>query len=71
MDDRKLKVYLDTLVISHLWQIDAPKKMQETLALWEEFKKGKFDIYISLLTIEEVNDCSEIKRNKLNTKFLM
>ena len=66
MDDRKLKVYLDTSVISHLWQIDAPEKMQETLALWEEFKKGKFDIYISLLTIEEVNGCSEIKRKKLS-----
>lgn len=66
MDDRKLKVYLDTSVISHLWQIDAPEKMQETLALWEEFKKGKFDIYISLLTIEEVNGCSEIKRNELS-----
>ena len=42
MNERKLKVYLDTSVVSHLWQIDAPEKMQETLALWEEFKKDKF-----------------------------
>lgn len=24
MNDRKLKVYLDTAVVSHLWQLDAP-----------------------------------------------
>ena len=42
MNERKLKVYLDTSVVSHLWQIDAPEKMKETLALWEEFKKDKF-----------------------------
>ena len=42
MNEKKLKVYLDTSVVSHLWQIDAPEKMKETLALWEEFKKDKF-----------------------------
>ena len=31
MSDRKLKVYLDTAVVSHLWQLDAPVQMQQTL----------------------------------------
>lgn len=66
MNGKKLKVYLDTSVISHLWQPDSPEKMQETLALWESFKKGNFDIYLSLLTIEEVSSCSETKRNKIS-----
>ena len=69
MNERKLKVYLDTSVVSHLWQIDAPEKMQETLALWEEFKKDKFDIYLSQVTIEEVNECTEEKKQKLS-KYL-
>lgn len=30
---RKLKVYLDTSVISHLQQEDVPEKMRETLEL--------------------------------------
>lgn len=29
-NNRKLKVYLDTSVISHLWQLDASEKMNET-----------------------------------------
>lgn len=34
----KLKIYLDTSVISHLQQEDVPEKMQETRELWEQFK---------------------------------
>ena len=69
MNEKKLKVYLDTSVISHLWQLDAPEKMQETLDLWDEFKVGKFDIYLSKVTIEEINECTEEKKQKLS-KYL-
>ena len=65
MSDRKLKVYLDTAVVSHLWQLDAPVQMQQTLELWERFKEGIFDIYLSDLTIDEVNECGDEKREKL------
>ena len=64
-DNRKLKVYLDTSVISHLYQLDAPEKMAETLALWDKFKKGGFDIYLSDVTIDEVDGCQEDKKVKL------
>ena len=40
---RKLKVYLDTSVISHLLQEDVPEKMADTRRLWEMFKAGKFE----------------------------
>ena len=66
MEYKKLKVYLDTSVVSHLWQLDAPEKMQATLTLWEEFKRDKFDIYLSQITIEEVNKCTEEKKQKLS-----
>lgn len=32
---KKLEVYLDTSVISYLYQEDAFERMQDTLALWE------------------------------------
>ena len=41
---KKYKVYLDTSVISHLYQLDAPEKMAETKALWEKFKNDEFDV---------------------------
>lgn len=31
----KLKIYLDTSVISHLMQEDVPEKMADTLKLWD------------------------------------
>ena len=46
IDNRKLKVYLDTSVISHLWQLDTPEKMQEILALWDVLKKDLIFIYL-------------------------
>jgi len=41
---RKLKVYLDTSIVSCLDQQDAPDKMNETLRLWELFRQEKFDV---------------------------
>ncbi|MBD5485760.1 MAG: type II toxin-antitoxin system VapC family toxin [Lachnospiraceae bacterium] len=66
---RKLKVYLDTSVISHLLQEDVPDKMADTRKLWEMFRDGKYDVYLSTVTLEEVADCPEPKRSELR-KFL-
>lgn len=41
---RKLKVYLDTSVISHLMQEDVPEKMVDTLQLWELFREGTYGL---------------------------
>ena len=40
----KLKVYLDTSVISHLLQEDVPEKMADTRKLWEIFRTGKHEV---------------------------
>lgn len=61
---RKMKVYLDTSVISYLEQEDAPEKMAETRQLWEMFKRGKYDVYLSTVTLEEIEKCPEPKRTK-------
>jgi predicted nucleic acid-binding protein len=59
----RLKVYLDTSVISHLMQEDVPEKMADTLKLWDMFKAGKYDVYLSTVTLEELSDCPEPKRS--------
>ncbi len=59
----KIKIYLDTSVISHLEAEDTPEKMQDTLQFWQELKKGKYIVTISDLTIAELTKCPEPKRS--------
>ena len=66
---KKLKLYLDTSVISHLKQDDVPDKMADTLQLWEEIKAGLYEVVISDVTIEEVGRCSEPKYSFLFDKL--
>ena len=61
----KLKVYLDTSVISHLLQEDVPEKMADTRQLWEMFRNGKYEVYLSTVTLEELKGCSEPKQSLL------
>lgn len=63
---RKIKVYLDTSVISYLDQQDAPEQMQETREVWERIKAGYYDVFISDVVLRELGDCKEEeKRNQL------
>lgn len=62
---RKLKVYLDTSVISHLIQEDVPEKMADTLQLWDMFRNDEYEVYLSTVTLEEIDDCPEPKRSKM------
>ncbi len=59
------KVYLDTSVISHLYALETPEKMNETLIVWNYFIANKYEIYISKVTFDEINDCKEPKQTKL------
>ena len=69
MNDRKLKVYLDTSVISYLKQDDASEKTGITLNLWEKFKIGVYDICLSDVTVAEINKCSKEKLMFCNQKL--
>ncbi len=63
--NEKLKIYLDTSVISYLAQEDLPEKMESTKNLWEKFKAEKYDLYLSTVTLQELDDCPEPKRSIL------
>lgn len=54
----KIKIYLDTSVISYLDQKDAPEQMKETQEIWELLKKDLYEIYISDVVVYEINKCS-------------
>ena len=45
IDTGKLRVYLDTSVVSHLLQEDVPEKMADTRQLWEMFRTGKYEVF--------------------------
>lgn len=60
----RLKVYLDTSVISYLFQEDVPEKMADTRSLWKMFCDRKFDVYLSTVTLEELKASSEPKQSQ-------
>ena len=62
---KKIKVYLDTSVISYLDQEDAPEKTKETREVWKRFERGEFEIYLSQITLDELERCLEAKKNIL------
>ena len=39
--------------------------MKETRQLWEMFKNDKYDVYLSTVTLKELQNCSEPKRSLL------
>ena len=40
---KKLRLYLDTSVVSHLDASDVPDKEADTKMLWERIKAGEFE----------------------------
>jgi predicted nucleic acid-binding protein len=66
---KKLKIYLDTSVISHLDAPDVPDKEADTKRLWEKIRAGEFDVCISPVVVLELNDCHEPKLSGLLTQM--
>ena len=64
---KKLKIYFDTSAIAYLDQQDSPDKMADTLKLWEDVKTGKYEVVISDITLFEIEQAPEIKRDTLFT----
>lgn len=61
----KIRVYLDTSIISYLDQQDMPDRMEETRKMWEILKTDKYQVLISELVLTEINECSDEKKSKL------
>ena len=64
MADQKLKIYLDTSVISTLDDERMPERQALTKTFWRDIYN--FDVYISEVTIKEIKQIPAInKRTKL------
>ena len=66
---KKIRIYLDTSVISYLDQNDAPQKMHETQSVWEILKSNCYEIIVSSIALGEISECSEEKVERL-TEYL-
>lgn len=68
---RKLKVYLDTSVISHLLQEDVPEKMADTQQLWKMFNEcdciisWNFKHIVNVKTIRGVRAITNLEGYKM------
>ena len=61
----KIKLYLDTSVVSALDDPEKLERMLETQKLWDEIKSGKYEIFISDVVFEEIKKCSQHKQDIL------
>jgi predicted nucleic acid-binding protein len=66
---KKLRVYIDTSVISNLFGDDAPDQMDGSLRLWDECMAGKYDVFVSPMVLLEIGNCPEPKRSWLHEKM--
>ena len=58
---RKIRIYLDTSVISYLDQQDMPNRMKETQEVWQILKNDKYEVIISSIALEEIGECQDEK----------
>lgn len=66
---RKIKLYLDTSVVSYLQQEDSPEKTTVTNLFWDRLKKRKdIEVYMSDVVFAELNKCHEPKLSFLKKK---
>jgi len=62
---KKLKLYFDTTVFNFAFADDAPQERDVTLALIAAVMKGKYDIYVSDVVLQEIAAAPEEKARKL------
>jgi len=61
----KLKIYLDTTIISHAVDARNPETQRLTIKFFEETKAGKYEVFISDLVMAEINKADSVTRQKL------
>ncbi|MDR1410560.1 MAG: PIN domain nuclease [Oscillospiraceae bacterium] len=65
----RIKVYLDTSAVSCLDAPETPERMIHTQLFWDTAKRGEYEIVVSDVMLDELNDCPEPKRSFLYLKL--
>ena len=64
---RKMKIYLETTAVSNLDDQRNPERLKEMRALWLLLKQGMYDVVISWVVQEEIeNNKNIMKKGRLN-----
>jgi predicted nucleic acid-binding protein len=61
----KLRIYLDTSVISHLDQPEKPIEQEYSQRLWDAIMDGEYEVFLSDVVFEEIYRCNIDKRSRL------
>ena len=56
-------IYLDTSVMSYLYQKDALEREEQTIEFWNILKTGKYQVIIGSIAFDEIEQCDEEKRD--------
>ncbi|MDR1745034.1 MAG: hypothetical protein LBS30_04690 [Planctomycetota bacterium] len=59
---KKLTIYIETSIISHLDAQDRPDWMRETRRLWQRMAAGAYDVVVGKTVFMELERCHEPKR---------
>ena len=59
------RIYLETSVFNFVFADDAPDKKQDTVRLFEEILRGKYEPYTSEYVVNELSDAPKEKRIKM------
>ena len=62
---QKPKIYLDTSTISHLEQAEKPSEQGYSRDLFASIKAGRFEVYLSSVVFDEIDECSPQGRGAL------
>ena len=55
-------IYLDTSVMSYLYQKDALEREEQTIEFWNVLKTGKYQVIIGSIAFDEIEQCDEEKK---------
>ena len=66
----KMKIYIETSAVSNLEQPTSPKEQQDMRDLWALIKQGKYDVVISSVTMEELDDIKDIRKKEILSQYL-
>ncbi len=61
--EKKLRIYIETSVISHLDAPDRQDRMGATWLLWKEILAGKYEVIVGDPVMTELEKCHEPKRS--------
>ena len=62
---KKIRLYLDSTIVSALYEPGMLERMQETLMLWTDIKNGKYEVVFSEVLFEELLKCKQPKKDVL------